>query len=88
MHLAVLVAFVQLRRNAKVDRLAPNLTAPRDSAAVARSEHIFKYQAKLYSPAGVAGHRSTTECTIVGDRAETLFHAAWVAMVVLLVTGI
>ena len=39
------VAFVQLRWDAKVGRAAPHMVAPRDSAAVARGEYIYKFGA-------------------------------------------
>ncbi len=46
--LLVLVAYVQLRWDAKDGRSAPNLKAPTDSATIARGEHIFKYQAQCW----------------------------------------
>ena len=43
-----LVVYILARWDAKDPRLAPSFTAPRDSAAIARGEYIFKYQAQCW----------------------------------------
>ncbi|MEW6509901.1 MAG: c-type cytochrome [Bacteroidota bacterium] len=45
----VIALYVLIRWDAKVDRRAPDLAAPRDSASVARGEYIFKYQAQCWT---------------------------------------
>jgi len=54
--LLVLVAYVQMRWDAKDGRPVPNLKAPSDSATIARGEYIFRFQAQCWgchqSPAG------------------------------------
>jgi mono/diheme cytochrome c family protein len=47
--LIILVIYIQVKWDAKQDRYAPALTAPRDHATVARGEYIFKYQAHCWS---------------------------------------
>ncbi len=44
----LLIGFIEMRWDSADSRPAPNLTAPRDSASLARGEYIFKYQAQCW----------------------------------------
>ena len=46
--LLVLLAYIQISWDAMDGRPAPNLKAPADSAAIARGEYIFKFQAQCW----------------------------------------
>jgi mono/diheme cytochrome c family protein len=46
--LLLVVLYVQMQWDAKDDRTAPSLTAPTDSAAIARGEYLFKFQAQCW----------------------------------------
>jgi mono/diheme cytochrome c family protein len=45
---AIIGLYIQARWDAKYDRPVPTLTAPKDSASIARGEYIFKFQAQCW----------------------------------------
>src|SRR5262245_31563611 len=45
---AILAVYVQIRWDEKDGRTPPHLTAPSDSASIARGEYIFKFQAQCW----------------------------------------
>ncbi len=58
--LILIGAYVQMRWDAKDDRLAPELKAPADSGTIARGEYIFKFQAQCWGCHAAAGGDATT----------------------------
>jgi mono/diheme cytochrome c family protein len=55
----VFIGYVQARWDAPSSRVAPQMSAPRDSATVARGEYIYKYQARCWS-CHATGHADAT----------------------------
>lgn len=61
-----LVAYILFRWDAGITREAPELTAPRDSATIARGEYIFKYQAQCWG-CHASGQRDATSAPSGGN---------------------